>query len=579
MGKSRARKASSVDSITAPQSSVFFRDEGLAHPLAELFDLAAGLAEPHRRRAVARALAKRAGAVELIIFVIDPEIGVLLPAPGFCQTLPASQRWRAFLSEIARRSPALGTLPSLEDGGDLPALGLSASDGSVIIFLGGQPDAGTALAIRTVLPVLASAFRGEQTVVAANGNAEVAREAAGQAKLLATSLENARRALQEALMTAEGANKAKDQFLAVLSHELRTPLGPVLTTASALLADPTLSAELREALEMIRRNAELEVRLIDDLLDMTRITKGKMLLSLDTVDIHTLIQQTLQICQSDIYRKKLQVSLDLKAAEHHVQGDPARLQQVLWNLVKNSVKFTPAEGRITIASANAAGGIGIDVSDTGVGIEPAFLTRVFDAFEQTSDTVTHRFGGLGLGLAISKALVQAHGGSLAAASAGKGKGATFSMTLAVVAEPVPAARPGDGEDCHEESGGRLQLLLVEDHRDTAAVMTRLLQSLGHDVSAAASIEAALEVAGRKSFDLVLSDLGLPDGSGLDLMRELGRRFGLPGVAISGYGMEEDVVEAKKAGFYAHLTKPIDLRQIQAILSQFATNLSKRRGHP
>ena len=427
----------------------------------------------------------------------------------------------------------------------------------------------TALALRVVLPVLASAFRGEQSLIAAEGHARVAREAAGQAKLLAASLESARRALQEALADAEAANKAKDQFLAVLSHELRTPLAPVLTTATAILADPSLPPEIRDSVEMIRRNAELEVRLIDDMLDLTRVTKGKLALNFDAVDVHLLVEQTLEICQSDIYRKKLQVKLQLDAAEHYVRADRARLQQVLWNLVKNAVKFTPQRGQITILTMNDGGNLRIDVSDTGIGIEPAFLEKVFDAFEQTSDGVTHRFGGLGLGLAISKALVLAHNGELVARSPGRGKGATFSVTLAVVPKPETHVGSGPTTGQQPESTPRLRLLLVEDHRDTAKVMSRLLRNLGHDVATAESIAATLRIVKQQPFDLVLSDLGLPDGSGLDLMRELRQQYGLPGVAISGYGMEEDVAQTRAAGFFAHLTKPVNLQQVQALLAQFA----------
>jgi CheY-like chemotaxis protein/nitrogen-specific signal transduction histidine kinase len=405
-------------------------------------------------------------------------------------------------------------------------------------------------------------------VRAAEGHAAVARVAAGQSRLLAASLDSARGALQEALARAEAANRAKDQFLAVLSHELRTPLAPVLTTATLLLAEPALPAELRSALEVIRRNVELEARLIDDLLDLTRVTKGKMPLSLATVDAHASVRQTLEICQSDIYRKGLRVRLALDAAAHHVRADPVRLQQVLWNLVKNAVKFTPAKGGLTIRSTNLDGAIRIDVSDTGIGMERTHFERIFDAFEQTGAGVTHRFGGLGLGLAISKALVEAQGGTVVATSPGPGKGSTFSATLPTVPAPgvVRGAKPGAPDAWQVR---RLKLMLVEDHRDTAMVMTRLLKYLGHEVSAADSVGAALELARREHFDLVLSDLGLPDGSGLDLMRALTAQFGLPGVAISGYGMEDDLARAKEVGFIAHLTKPVNFQQVQAVLAQFA----------
>jgi signal transduction histidine kinase/ActR/RegA family two-component response regulator len=527
------------------------------------------MADPSRRGDTARALASRAGADDLIIFVKDVEIGILLPAPGFPQTLPHARRWRCFLTELEQNSPLAGSLPFHDQQTDLPALGLRGTDGSALIILGGTPSAEVASAIALVLPALAAAFRGEQALVAAEGHAAVAREAAGQSKLLTASLE-----LQEALANAEAANTAKDQFLAVLSHELRTPLAPVLAAATALLDNKLLPNDVRDSLAMIRRNVELEARLIDDLLDLTRVAKGKMQLNFDVVDVHALIAQTVEICRSDVYRKQLDLSVRLDATEHHARADPARLQQVLWNVVKNAVKFTPAKGQIHVASSNEGDQLQIQVSDTGIGIEPQHLGRIFNAFEQTSDDVTRRFGGLGLGLAISKALIEAHGGQLLVSSEGKGKGATFSIRLHVAAARAVVASASSSETATGPLH-TMRLLLVEDHADTAKVMGLLLQNLGHRVATAHSVADALELAHQQPFDVVLSDLGLPDGSGLDLMRELARKYGLRGVAISGYGMEEDVAEAERAGFSAHLTKPVNFHQVQAVLSQLAATNSSR----
>jgi signal transduction histidine kinase/ActR/RegA family two-component response regulator len=555
-----------VDSITAPPSSASSPVDGLAAEYAEVFQLVARLSNPNERLATARLLAAIAGAENLVVFVVDVEIGVLLPAPGFPQTLPDAKRWKEFLARLSPGATLAGTLPYPDSATEGAALGISASQ-SALILLGGQPSAAIAQAIGIVLPVLAVALQGEQALLAARGYEALSRNAAGEAKVLATSLEKARRALQVALAAAEGANRAKDQFLAVLSHELRTPLGPVLTTATALLADETLPRHLREPIEMIRRNADLEARLIDDLLDLTRVAKGKMPLSFSSIDAHTSVRHTLEICRSDIYRRKLQVRLDLNADRHHIHADPVRFQQVLWNLIKNAVKFTPDGGHIQIRSANKGQQIEIDVSDTGMGIDAAHLVTIFDAFEQTSDSVTRRFGGLGLGLAITKALVEAQGGSIQATSMGIGKGAAFSIVFAVVPHPGgPAEKTGA---IVAEKERALSLLLVEDNGDTSAMMARLLRRLGHKVATAQSVAMALEVASEHSFDLLLSDLGLPDGSGLDLMREMRKRHGLPGVAISGYGMEDDLRQTREAGFIAHLTKPLSFNQLQAVLTQFA----------
>lgn len=552
----------------------------MTRQLQELFELVGRLADPARRLEVARALAAGLGADDLIVFVPDERVRLLLPAPGFPQTLPEARRWRAFLAGLEHGTPRDGPLPHPGGGGpsDVPAVGMLASDGSALVLLGGRPAADLAGAVLPLVPALAAAFRGEQALAVAEGHAAVARETAGQAAMLTAALEGARKALQEALARAEAANAAKDHFLAVLSHELRTPLAPVLTTAGALLEDRRLPDDVRESLEVIRRNAELEARLIDDLLDMTRIARGKMRLRFETVDVHDLVGHTVEICRSDVYRKNLTVVVDrLDAGARHVRADPARLQQVLWNLLKNAVKFTPAGGRVEVRTRDGEGGrIVVEVSDTGIGIDPRHLATIFDAFEQSGDDVTRRFGGLGLGLAISRAIVEAHAGELTARSDGPGKGATFRLTLPVTAAPPPAVAGlgttagADGNDGGPGRGRGLRLLLVEDHADTAKVMARLLTNLGHAVTTAHTMAGALALPrGGQQFDLVLSDLGLPDGSGFDLMGRLRREHGLQGIAISGYGMEEDVARAEQAGFVAHLTKPVDFRKIQAALNQYA----------
>jgi signal transduction histidine kinase len=391
------------------------------------------------------------------------------------------------------------------------------------------------------------------------------------------------RELEQRAAEFEHANRAKDRFLAALSHELRTPLAPVLMAAGALAERADLPQSVREDLAMIQRNVELEARLIDDLLDLTRIARGKLGLHPEPVDLHTLIRDVLEsCCSSDINAKRQRISMDLQAREFTVWGDGARLQQILWNLIKNAVKFTPENGAIAVATRNepvsgngngngdrdgdakARPALVIEVIDSGVGIAPEMLPRVFDAFEQGSHEVTRQFGGLGLGLAISKALVDLHGGAIAAHSDGHGRGAVFTIQLATIERPARAnARAQDGPD----TGRRLKILLVEDHEHTAEVLARLLRGIRHDVHTAATVTAALSAAQSDAFDVVISDLGLPDGSGLDLMRELKSKYQLRGIALSGYGMEEDHRRSLEVGFAAHLTKPVDFRKLQATIAQ------------
>ncbi len=361
------------------------------------------------------------------------------------------------------------------------------------------------------------------------------------------------------------ANTAKDQFLALLSHELRNPLSPVITMVSELDKMTDLP-EARNAIEIIRRNVELEARLIDDLLDITRIAHGKLQLTPESIDAHRAIHRALEICQRDIDAKHLEVRLDLAASSYYVHADPARFQQVLWNLIKNAVKFT-ARGSITIRSMNnGAGRLIIDVADTGIGITQERLGRIFKPFEQGESSITRRFGGLGLGLALSKAMIEAHGGALRVRSDGIDKGATFAVELSTVPAPVAPAAPAR---VPVASGTSLKhrILVVDDHEDTCIGMRMILERRGYVVATAHDMTSALAVAEGFPFELLISDLGLPDGSGFELMKELKRRRGgaIHGIALSGFGMESDIERSMEAGFEEHLIKPVNLERLGEIL--------------
>jgi signal transduction histidine kinase len=377
------------------------------------------------------------------------------------------------------------------------------------------------------------------------------------------------------------ANAAKDQFLALLSHELRNPLSPVIAMVAALETHLADSGEVRQALDVIRRNVELEARLIDDLLDITRIAKGKLKLSLEPVSVHNVLQRALEICREDISQKALEIELNLNAHEHFVQGDPARLQQVFWNLIKNSVKFTEEGGRVSVATSNPQPGqIEIEVSDTGIGIEPDKVSKIFTAFEQGQSSITRKFGGLGLGLAISKAMVLAHGGIISASSPGPNRGATFSVRLGTIAEP--AMRDGESPPNGAEPVSRPvsanrppRLLVVDDHEDTCTGLKMILERRGYDITIAYTADQAAEKARQEDFDLLISDIGLPDRSGYELMQEM-RDRGVPGIALSGFGMEHDVNRARAAGFSEHLTKPINFERLEEVIQQLLGSSVEKR---
>jgi signal transduction histidine kinase/AmiR/NasT family two-component response regulator len=379
-------------------------------------------------------------------------------------------------------------------------------------------------------------------------------------------------ARQEALFAkeqAERANWAKDNFLATLSHELRTPLTPVLLCAAALEHEPAIEPQFREQLGMMRQNIELEARLIDDLLDVTSVSRGTLRVSLSgPLDVHSLLTDTEQLLRSDALAKAVQLDLILQAGEHHVAGDAVRLRQLFWNLLKNAIKYTPAGGSITVRTANPGSGkIAFTVADTGIGIDQQALPSIFRAFK--SDTIggSNGCGGLGVGLAISKAIVELHGGVIKAESAGPLRGTLFTINLSTVESPVlPAVVPARSSPSPRQLH---RLLVVEDDEPTLVVLARLLRRQGHKVSTANSIKSALLLASSQTFDFVISDLGLPDGEGVDLMRQLTSDHGLRGIALSGYGMEQDFVRTRQAGFFAHLVKPINFEELDRTLQQFA----------
>jgi HAMP domain-containing protein/signal transduction histidine kinase/ActR/RegA family two-component response regulator len=391
-----------------------------------------------------------------------------------------------------------------------------------------------------------------------------------QSQSLAIELQNRQEELQQTnveLQEKARSNLAKDQFLAMLSHELRTPLTPVLASALSLESEKASPENMRESVQIIRRNVELEARLIDDLLDLTRISKGKVQLNFEVVDAHTLLRNAVEICHADIEEKHLALHLDLAAQRVHLRADPARVQQIFWNLIKNSVKFTPKNGQISISTTNDIDGqLVVEVADTGAGIEASALPKIFDAFEQGGRT---RLGGLGLGLAISKTLVEAHRGTITAESGGRDQGAKFTVTFPTSAAVSEQAAPPILTTAPQRQSKRI--LLVEDHEDTNRSLTNLLRLRGYHVQSANNVQSALKLSNTIEFDVLISDLGLPDGTGIDIIERLRSERPVFGIALTGFGMEDDVRKSQDAGFKHHLVKPIDLNKLDLLIQESANS--------
>jgi hypothetical protein len=370
-------------------------------------------------------------------------------------------------------------------------------------------------------------------------------------------------------IAAQKASKSKDDFLAALSHELRTPLTPALAAATYLEDNAAkLPPEFVDDVQIIKRNVQLQARLIDDLLDLTRIARGKFHLHLESCDAHSIIRNAIETASSSIAAKKLKLSTKLHAKEHWIWADCIRLQQIFWNLINNAVKFTSPGGQIGIQTYNdERGRFCFDIADNGIGIEPERLASLFKPFEQADASVSRQFGGLGLGLAISKHLVELHHGKIEAESRGRSFGAMFKVTLDTLPEGVAKTDPRSS--ALQSARKTLRILLVEDHRDTQRTLSRLLTHFGHEVLTAGNKKRALELLSSGNIDVLLCDIGLPDGSGYEVVSQAKRKRPIKAIAITGFGTEEDLRRSNEAGFDSHIVKPVDLHELQTVLDQIA----------
>lgn len=403
-------------------------------------------------------------------------------------------------------------------------------------------------------------------------------------RVLHERAQRAELAAQRARQSAEEANQAKDAFMATVSHELRTPLSSIVGWAHLLKESDPDEATLRRGLETIERNAKIQIQLIEDILDTTRVISGKLHLEIATMDFADVVRSAVESLKPSADAKRVRVECTLHAKSAVIQGDADRLQQAVWNLLSNATKFTPAEGSIRVELSATPAEVVLTVADTGKGISADFLPHVFDRFRQQDDSASRRHSGLGLGLALVRHLVVAHGGEVTAHSEGEGRGATFRIRLPFdSARPIrPAAidrslpPPSAGRELRIGQLVNVNVLVVEDDTDARELIVTLLSSQGASVSSASSTDEALAEIGRFCPDIMVSDVGLPGADGFELLRRVRARYSpeqLPAIALTAYARPEDRDLSRDAGFQAHLPKPVAPATLVELIGEVARRRS------
>jgi signal transduction histidine kinase/ActR/RegA family two-component response regulator len=553
----------------------------------QLVSIFIDLQRPDARCVAASQLARYAGVAQVLIFGKDAEVGIFLPAPGLPQTMRAGGRWQDFLRRCADAGSAEASLPSAESEADTPVWGQCDARGNVIIvFLGAEPAAPARTAITALLPLLGAKLAGELAELAAAGLAAAARESHRRASELNAALDVSRRELQSAYQRVEtelvsrreaeaklrDADRRKDEFLAMLAHELRNPLAPIGMAAKILRLGQTTPERVKQTCEIIDRQIRHMTSLLDDLLDVSRVTHGHVVLMQERLDMGAIVRDAVEQARPLVDARHHHLSLALPVQPAQVCGDSTRLVQIVTNLLNNATKYTPQGGVIELELTQDASTVQVFVRDNGIGIDAALLPHVFDLFVQGDRSSDRAQGGLGVGLALVKSLVERHGGSISAASAGKGAGSEFTILLPRAHEVAPTlalSQQGDTTDIPS-----LDILIVDDNADAADTLSMYLSTMGHHLRVAYEGHSALALAAEAAPDVLLLDIGLPDIDGYELaqrVRTLPQTTYATLIALTGYGQHSDRERSLAAGFNHHLTKPVDV----AILLRLLRSVSKR----
>lgn len=543
-------------------------------------ELVSALAVPAERSEAAQRLAQYLGAATLLILVHDPTADAYLPAPGFAQTLPGGPSWRAFLERARQPGLFSGDVGYPLPTQLIPAVSYSAP-GIILVFIGAAGDPNRFASIGSLVPLLAASLTLEHAALMARGELKVAQERAHEAEHLARALDATRsevertvkalghqaRELDEARGRAEAATLAKDQFLAMLGHELRNPLAPIVTALQLMRLKNKSSREQ----DIIERQVQSLTRLVDDLLDVSRITQGKIALRKERLEFAEIAARAIEMSTPVLEQKRQVLQVAIPSRGLMVNADPSRLAQVLANLLTNAAKYSDAAMRIDFSAELHAGRVRIGVKDQGIGIRPELIDRVFEPFVQNRQGLERSQGGLGLGLAIVRSLVTLHGGTVSAFSPGEGKGSEFVVELPQAGpELVSSGNAAPTASAFPFATISERVLVVDDNEDAAELLAEALRALGYVVRAATNGPNALQVAGTFRPHVAVLDIGLPVMDGYELARRLRAVHPMTAlrlVAITGYGRREDRLRSEEVGFDAHLIKPIDLDQLQAVLER------------
>ena len=518
------------------------------------------------RGRAAIALAGAVGVERVLLLVRDPMLGALLPAPGMPQTVRGGRSWREFIESCHGIGRRVGRI-ELPRGTSSSALAL-LHDTTAVVLVGGTPDDREVAELERLMPLLAALLAAEQGAMLSRADAAAARDSAKRAEALAMALETAR--ADASVLNAELRDEQhrKDEFLAMLGHELRNPLSPLVTSIAVLRAMPQGSAVPATIIDVMDRQVTQLTRLVDDLLDMSRVNRGKIQLKREVIPVHVILDDALEESRSLIEANRHHVVFQGFETPLSLNGDRARLVQVFGNLLNNAAKYTDAGGTITISLRLAGQNVLVSIEDTGIGIAPEMQPRVFELFAQAPTALERALGGLGIGLTLVRTLVELHGGQVSVHSAGLGCGSTFCVTLPVVS-PAIHSNEGHGKVPGATAVQGIRILIVDDSRDAADSMALLLTTMGHEVEIAYDGTAALRSRGTSSVDLVFLDIGLPDLDGYELVRRLkpranpGARF----IALTGYGSDDDKSRSHQAGFDRHVVKPLSADVLESLIAE------------